>query len=133
MSLAEPKGPSQNEIERLLPIRSRLLFDLSINSPLEFSGNTFWEELTCVGYSPQEAKLEVQPATHLHGPAVLPPCRVYTSIADSGDTAATYTIDTSQLDKCGYALILRGFDRTIIDNNGAIVHSNAKAVGFSVV
>ena len=60
------------------------------------------------------------------------PCRVYTSLADHGDTSAAYTIDTSVLDKCGYALILRGWDRTIRSNNGAVTHSAAKAVGFSV-
>jgi hypothetical protein len=76
--------------------------------------------------------LDVQPASHVHGAAVTPACRVYASLADGGDTSASYTIDTSVLDKCGYALILRGYDRTIRSNNGAAVHSAAKAVGFSV-
>ena len=77
--------------------------------------------------------LDIEPASHVHGAAVSPPCRVYTSLADGGDTSASYTIDTSKLDKCGYALILRGSDRTIRSNNGAVTHTAAKAVGFSVV
>ncbi len=76
--------------------------------------------------------LGVEPAAHVHGAAVSPPCRVYTSLADHGDTGASYTIDTSVLDKCGYALILSGSDRTIRSNNGAVTHTAAKAVGFSV-
>jgi hypothetical protein len=76
--------------------------------------------------------LDVEPAAHVHGAAVSPPCRVYASLFDSGDPSASYTIDTSMLDKCGYALILRGYDRAIRSNNGAVTHSAAKAVGFSV-
>ncbi len=77
--------------------------------------------------------LDVEPAAHVHGEAVTPQCRVYASIADAGDANASCTIDTSKLDKCGYALILRGWDRTIRSNNGAVTHFNAKAVGFSVI
>jgi hypothetical protein len=77
--------------------------------------------------------LDIEPASHVHGAAITPPCRAYTSLADSGDASASYQIDTSKLDKCGYALILRGWDRTIRSNNGAVTHFAAKAVGFSVV
>jgi len=76
---------------------------------------------------------ELQPATHTNGAAPVPPCRTYTSLADSGDSSLAWTLNTNVMDKCGYALILRGYDRTIINNNGAIVHSASKAVGFSVV
>ena len=87
---------------------------------------------------------ELQPATHTNGafpvydnplppPPTVPACRTYTSLADSGDSNLKWTLDTTPMDKCGYALILRGYDRTIINNNGAIVHSASKAVGFSVV
>ena len=41
-------------------------------------------------------------------------------------------MDTTNLDRCGYTLTLRGYDRTIV-NNGAGVHNNSKAVGFSVI
>ncbi len=77
--------------------------------------------------------LDLQPATHTHGAAASPSCRTYTSLADSGDANRAWSLDTSPLDKCGYTLTLRGYDRTIINNNGAIVHSASKAVGFAVV
>jgi hypothetical protein len=76
---------------------------------------------------------ELQPATHTNGAAPVPACRTYTSLADSGDSSLPWTLNTTVMDKCGYALILRGYDRTIINNNGAVVHSASKAVGFSVI
>ena len=48
-------------------------------------------------------------------------------------SSLAWTLDTTPMDKCGYALILRGNDRTIINSNGAVVHSASKAVGFSVI
>jgi hypothetical protein len=52
---------------------------------------------------------------------------------DQGDGNAVWTLNTTNLDKCGYTLMLRAYDRTIVNSNGAIVHWNKKAVGFSVV
>jgi hypothetical protein len=77
--------------------------------------------------------LDLQPATHTNGAAASPSCRTYTSLADNGDVNLAWSLDTNPLDKCGYTLTLRGYDRTIISNNGAIVHSAAKAVGFGVI
>ncbi len=77
--------------------------------------------------------LDLEPATHTHGTEAVPSCRTYNSLADSGDASLGWSLDTTNLDKCGYTLTLRGYDRTIIDNNGAVVHSNSKAVGFSVI
>jgi len=77
--------------------------------------------------------LDLQPATHTHGAAPVPACRTYHALADAGDANLPWTLDTSLMDKCGYTLTLRGYDRTIINSNGAIVHSAGKAVGFSVV
>jgi hypothetical protein len=77
--------------------------------------------------------LDLEPSTHTNGAAAVPSCRTYTSLADNGDGSLAWTLDTSPMDKCGYTLTLRGYDRTIINNNGAIVHSAAKAVGFAVV
>ena len=77
--------------------------------------------------------LDLEPATHIHGAASVPACRTYTALGDLGDNNLAWTLDTSPMDKCGYTLTLRGYDRTIINNNGAGVHSAAKAVGFSVV
>lgn len=77
--------------------------------------------------------LELQPTTHTHGTVPLPRCRSYASLADNGDANAAWTLDTSALDKCGYTIMLHGYDRAIINSNGAVVHYNKKAVGFSVV
>lgn len=77
--------------------------------------------------------LELQPTTHTNGTQASPSCRSYGSLVDQGDGNAAWTLDTSKMDKCGYTLTLRAYDRTIVDSNGAIVHSNSKAIGFSVV
>ena len=77
--------------------------------------------------------LDLQPATHTNGAQPVPQCRTYASLADSGDGNQAWTLDTSPMDKCGYTLTLRGYDRTIIDSGSAWGHHDAKAVGFSVV
>jgi hypothetical protein len=76
--------------------------------------------------------LELQPTTHTHGTEANPPCRCYGSTVDTGDANKAWTLDTSKLDTCGYTLTLWAYDRTIVDSNGAIVHQEKKAVGFSV-
>ena len=75
---------------------------------------------------------ELQPTTHTHGTNANPACRSYISLADTGDDEVNWTLNTGSLDPCGYTLTLRAYDRTIVDSNGALVHSNGKAVGFSV-
>lgn len=77
--------------------------------------------------------LELQPTTHTHGTQASPPCRSYGSLVDNGDGNALWSLDTTKLDKCGYTLTLWAYDRTIVNSNGAIVHWDKKAVGFSVV
>lgn len=77
--------------------------------------------------------LELQPTTHTHGTQASPPCRSYGSLIDQGDGNALWKLDTTNLDKCGYTLNLWAYDRTIVNSNGAIVHWDKKAVGFSVV
>ncbi len=77
--------------------------------------------------------LELQPSTHTNGTVAQPSCRTYTSLVDSGDANLAWTLDTSKLDKCGYTLMFHGTDRTIINNNGASMHTANKAVGFSVI
>jgi hypothetical protein len=77
--------------------------------------------------------LELQPETHTNGTQAIPPCRSYDSLLDLGYSNYAWTLHTTNLDKCGYTLTLKAYDRTIINSNGAIVHWNKKAVGFSVV
>jgi hypothetical protein len=55
------------------------------------------------------------------------------SLGDSGDANLPWKLNTGVLEKCGYTLILRGYDRTIVSNNGSIVHAASKAVGFAVI
>ncbi len=77
--------------------------------------------------------LELQPTTHAHGTHANPPCRSYIHILDEGDSDATWEIDTSGLDTCGYTLTLWAYDRAILHSNGVIMHQEKKAVGFSVI
>jgi hypothetical protein len=77
--------------------------------------------------------LELQPTTHTHGTKASPQCKSYSSLVDQGYEKEAWKLNTSNLDKCGYTLILWAYDRTIINSNGAIVHWEKKAVGFSVI
>jgi hypothetical protein len=78
--------------------------------------------------------LDPEPSTHTHGTQCAPPCRSYGSLADQGATPSeTWSLDTSKLDKCGYTVTLRAYDRAIVNSNGAVVHEAAKSVGLSVV
>jgi hypothetical protein len=77
--------------------------------------------------------LDLQPATHTHGAAAIPACRTYTALADGGDGNLVWSLDTSKLDKCGYTLTLRGYDRTILNSNSSSAHTASKAVGFAVI
>ncbi len=54
------------------------------------------------------------------------------SITETGPDAEAFTIDTSKLNKCGYTLRLRGYERTILNSNHNFPYSD-KYVGFSVV
>ena len=76
--------------------------------------------------------LDLQPATHTNGAQASPQCRSYASLADGGDSNAEWHLDTSKLDKCGYTLTIRAYDRVILNSNAALKHENSKAVGFSV-
>ena len=76
--------------------------------------------------------LELQPTTHTNGVQPSPQCRSYTSLGDGGDANAAWSLDTTIMDRCGYTLMLHAADRAIVDSNTSAVHSNAKAVGFSV-
>jgi hypothetical protein len=78
-------------------------------------------------------ELRPEPATHTHGTQTSPACKSYGSLTDKGYSNAPWTLDTTSLDKCGYTATLWAYDRTIVNSNGAVVHRQWKAVGFSVV
>ena len=96
-------------------------------------GNTINGHLRCVDPFFWTWNLDLQPVSHTHGAQASPSCRTYASLADSGDGNLAWTLNTAPMDKCGYTLTLRGYDRTIVNSNGSSVHSNGKAIGFSVV
>jgi hypothetical protein len=76
---------------------------------------------------------EIQPSGPAHG--VLPAPASATSTAyggavpDPGVTGATYTLDTTGMDACGYALILHVWDRTNVNSGASNNHAQA-SVGF---
>ncbi|SEE39743.1 hypothetical protein SAMN05444161_5636 [Rhizobiales bacterium GAS191] len=78
--------------------------------------------------------LDPEPSTHTHGTQCVPPCRSYGSLADQGATPSeAWSLNTTKLDRCGYTVTLRAYDRAIVNSNGAVVHSASKAVGFAVI
>ena len=78
--------------------------------------------------------LDPEPSTHTHGTQCVPPCRSYGSLSDPGATPSeAWSLDTTKLDKCGYTVTLRVWDRAIVNSNGAVTHSQSKAVGFAVI
>jgi hypothetical protein len=94
----------------------------TINGHLRATNPYFWQWT-----------LDPEPATHTHGAQCVPPCRSYGSLADQGATPSeTWSLSTAKLDKCGYTVTLRVWDRAIVNSNGAVTHSASKAVGFSV-
>jgi hypothetical protein len=76
---------------------------------------------------------DLEPSAHTHGAAPTPNCRTYTALSDFGDANLPWSLDTTPMDKCGYTLTLRGYDRTILNSVGGSVHAASKAVGFAVV
>jgi hypothetical protein len=76
--------------------------------------------------------LDLEPSTHTHGTEPVPECRSFGSLTDTGDADAPWSLDTTNLDTCGYTLTVWAWDRTIVDSNGAIEHTASKAVGFAV-
>jgi hypothetical protein len=51
------------------------------------------------------------------------------AIADPGIVAGTYSLNTTGMKPCGYAMILRVFDRTNV-NSGTSRNSAKDSVGF---
>ena len=77
--------------------------------------------------------IQIQPSTHTHGTQANPQCRSYGSLGDGGAVNDAWQIDTTNLDKCGYAATLYAYDRAVVNSNTSAVHGNQKSVGFSVV
>jgi hypothetical protein len=72
--------------------------------------------------------LYVQPADAAHGTPVTPSTRIYPVVPTTGETG-TWTLDTTNMDPCGYVVRLDVWDRTIVscDDDG---WSNWASLGF---
>jgi hypothetical protein len=62
--------------------------------------------------------LTVEPAGPAHGPTLLPPGKTYPVLPTIGESAS-WTLDTTGMDPCGYIVRLWSWDRTIADGNGS--------------
>ncbi len=84
--------------------------------------------------------LHLEPTAHYTGDPITPGSRVVNSLSDTGgdgniprDGNASWTLNTSTLDPCGYTVRLRGVKRTIFNSSVGHFHHGDKYVGFSVV
>ena len=93
----------------------------TINGHLRAFKNHFWKW-----------ELVLEPSTHTHNTKAMPACRSYSSLGDAGDVNASWTLDTGNLDVCGYTLRLIAYDWTIVNSNASAAHLGQKSVGFSV-
>ena len=80
--------------------------------------------------------LSIQPASQIIDTAGLvnyaPGAKLNNSNpSEMGPTNEPFTIDTGKLQKCGYTLRLRGYERTILNNNHNFPYAD-KYIGFSV-
>jgi len=76
--------------------------------------------------------LELQPTAHTNGASPVPVSRTHSAIGDNGDGNATWSLDTSPLDPCGYTVSLSAHSRVILNSNpGYFPYYGPKAVGFA--
>ena len=76
--------------------------------------------------------LELQPTSHTHGVTPVPVSRTISTISDTGDANAIWSLDTSPLDPCGYTVSLSAHSRVILNSNpGDFPYYGPKAVGFA--
>lgn len=72
--------------------------------------------------------LTIEPASHANGATVNPDCRVYPTVPTTGETN-TWSLDTTNMDPCGYTVQLHVEDRTIV-GSGFVGWQNDDFVGF---
>lgn len=75
--------------------------------------------------------LSIQPTAHTNGAAPSPPSRSYSSLGDTGDANGTWSLDTTLLEPCGYAISIGAHTRVIMNSSGNFPYYAPKAVGFS--
>lgn len=77
-------------------------------------------------------ELDLQPTSHTHGVTPIPISRTYSSIGDTGDANAPWTLETVALDPCGYTISASGRTRVILNSSpGYFPYYGPKAVGFA--
>jgi hypothetical protein len=77
--------------------------------------------------------LVLEPASHTHGTAPLPGGRSYSSLGDTGDGNAAWSLNTAPLDPCGYTVSLLASTRVILNSSTLYPQYGPKAVGFAVL
>ena len=77
--------------------------------------------------------LHLEPTAHYTGTPISPVSRIVNNFFDNGDGNASWSLNTSTLDPCGYTVRLRGVKRTIFNSAVGLHHHDDKYVGFSVV
>jgi hypothetical protein len=96
-------------------------------------GATFTSHYTVKDIHFKEFKFEIQPSGHANGILPTPPSGLSNhfggTIPDPGVIFGTYSLNTAGMDACGYALILRVWDRTNVDS-GSGYNSSQASVGF---
>jgi len=76
--------------------------------------------------------LELQPTSHTNGATPVPVSRTHSFLGDNGDANATWSLDTSPLDPCGYTVSLSARSRVILNSSpGHFPYYGPKAVGFA--
>jgi hypothetical protein len=97
------------------------------------TGATFTGTYTASDDHFRRFAFEIQPSGPANGVLPAPASGTSTAyggaILDPGVTGATYTLDTTGMDPCGYALILHVWDRTNVNSGAGNNYDNA-AVGF---
>ncbi len=77
-------------------------------------------------------ELELQPTSHTNGATPVPISRTHAAIGDNGDANATWSLDTTPLDPCGYTVSLSARSRVILNSSpGYFPYYGPKAVGFA--
>jgi len=99
----------------------------------QITGNVKVKDAYYGGYN-----LSVQPATQIidaNGLITYAPSAILNNaaITETGPLNDVFTVDTAKLNKCGYTLRLRGYERTILNSNVGHFPFADKYVGFSVV
>jgi hypothetical protein len=77
--------------------------------------------------------ITLEPAAHTHSTTPAPTGRNYNALGDIGDSNAPWSLNTSQLDPCGYTVSLLANTRVILNSSTYLPQYGPKAVGFAVL